>query len=129
LIVVDASLVADYLLQVADYPSISAVIANESMLAAPDLIRYEVSNILRRHNIFGDLSDRRAAEALSSFKLMRFNFYDVQLLEERAWELRHNVTFYDASYIALAELLECPLYTRDGKMARSPGHRANIITL
>jgi predicted nucleic acid-binding protein len=47
----------------------------------------------------------------------------------RVWELRDNVTGYDAAYLALAEVLDCPLVTFDGRLGAAPGHRASIEIL
>lgn len=62
-------------------------------------------------------------EDLADFPLTRYP-HDLFLL--RIWELRHNVTAYDAAYIALAEALDAPLLTRDAKLASAAGHHANI---
>lgn len=51
----------------------------------------------------------------------------VEPVSDRAFELRDNVTAYDATYVALAELLQCPLVTADAKLARASGHRAEIV--
>ena len=48
------------------------------------------------------------------------------VLSSRIWELRANVTAYDAAYLALAEALRAPLLTTDGRLARAPGHRATV---
>jgi predicted nucleic acid-binding protein len=65
LIVVDASLIADFLIETADRPEIVAAIVSQERLAAPALIQYEVGNILRRHNIIGELSEERSGKAFA----------------------------------------------------------------
>ena len=129
MIVADASFVADYLLAAASLPDIARTIASQDRIAAPDLVEYEVANILRRHNIIGAMSDERATAALTAFRLMKIDFYPHGLLAERAWQLRHNITIYDACYVALAEFLEVPLYTTDKRLARTTGHSAEIVAL
>jgi predicted nucleic acid-binding protein len=128
-IIVDSSLVADFLLKANERQDIVEVISRQRNLAAPSLIEYELGNILRKHNVRGDLDDKGAVDAFASFKLMRIRIFQASHLKARAWELRKNVTFYDASYVALAELLRVPLYTLDKRLAAAPGHGAEIICL
>jgi predicted nucleic acid-binding protein len=52
--------------------------------------------------------------------------FEVDSLRPRAWQMRSNITFYDACYVALAEQLDVPLYTRDKRLASAPGHAATI---
>jgi predicted nucleic acid-binding protein len=64
-----------------------------------------------------------ALAAMADFPLIR---YQHDLLLPRIWELRHNLTAYDAAYVALAEALGAPLLTRDRRIAAAPGHRARV---
>ena len=57
---------------------------------------------------------------------MRIERHAHRDLIPRVWELRNNLTPYDASYVALAELLDVPIITSDARMARAPGHNANV---
>jgi predicted nucleic acid-binding protein len=72
------------------------------------------------------LSDERLAEALEDFADFQIERYAHTLLRQRIWSLRANVTAADAAYVALAELLDVPLITRDRRLARSSGHTARI---
>ena len=69
------------------------------------------------------------ASALADFGAIRITRHAHAPLRKRIWELRKNVTAYDAAYIALAELLRCPLVTRDRRLANAPGLRADVEVL
>ena len=128
MIVVDASVLCDFLLE-ADKNSDMANFLAEQELAAPSLVAYEIGHALRRLNLTGKLADERAQKALLDFSLLRIELYFAEGMMFRSWELRQNITFYDASYVALAESLEIPLYTRDKRLAAAPGHLATIILI
>jgi predicted nucleic acid-binding protein len=94
-------------------------------LYAPELIDVEVVQILRRYQRRGSLSGERgdlAVEDLRDFPVERLGH---RALLARIWELRPNLTAYDAVYVALAEALRAPLLTRDQRLARAP-HRALV---
>ena len=96
-------------------------------LAAPELLLAESTNTLRSMERRGDLSAADAAAAYD--RLLRF---DVQLhpfapYAARIWELRHNLTPYDAWYVAIAESLGCPLITLDRRLTRAPGPTCPIL--
>ena len=95
-------------------------------LHVPHLFEIEVMNVLRRYFLSGALSQERASLALSRLTTMRITRYPHTSLIERIWELRHNLTAYDATYIALAETLEAPLVTTDARLARASGIRAEV---
>lgn len=99
-------------------------------LHAPALLDFEVVSALRRMTLRGQLSAPRAQDLLTDFedlRVERWPFADA--LRRRAFALRENVSAYDAAYVALAEALECPLLTRDLRLARSSGHDAHIVAL
>ena len=73
------------------------------------------------------LSAAAARDALADFSVARVRRYPHRFLLERIWELRHGFSAYDASYVALAEILDAPLVTTDLRLARSRGHRARIV--
>jgi predicted nucleic acid-binding protein len=127
LIVVDASLVCDFILDAAANPSLTDFIASQDRLIAPALIEYEVGSVLRRLNLAATLSDERAQDSLQAFQNLRIELYDGRLLMSLAWTMRKNISFYDACYVALAERLSIPLYTMDRKLAATQGHKAKII--
>ena len=95
-------------------------------LDAPDLIRVECLSAIRRQLRLGELSAERAERAIGNLFEMPIIIYPTAPLLPRAWELRANVTPYDACYIALAELLGCPLLTGDTRLARAPGPACEI---
>ena len=86
----------------------------------PDLGDVETVAVLRKRWIAGDLSDRRFRTAVEDLLALPITRFPTGPLMTRAYELRVNVTAYDASYIALAEGLACPLLTADARLARAP---------
>jgi predicted nucleic acid-binding protein len=126
-IVVDASTVFHALLRT---PAAAAVEARlfraDETLHAPHLLDLEIAQVLRRHALRGWLAVdhcHMVLDTLMDFPLQRYPHRD---LLPRVWELRDNLTAYDATYIALAEMLDVPLVTRDRRMAAAPGLRAMI---
>lgn len=98
----------------------------DESLHVPHLFEIEVLSALRRHALSGGLSPERGAMVLEDLANMRVTRYPQTALLPRVWELKENVTAYDAVYIALAETLDAPLVTRDGRLARAPGHHARV---
>jgi predicted nucleic acid-binding protein len=95
-------------------------------LHAPHLIDVEVAQALRRYSLAEKLHPARGLTALEDFAGFRLIRYPHTLFLPRIWELRRNVTAYDAAYLALAEALDAPLLTRDAALAHSSGHHARI---
>jgi predicted nucleic acid-binding protein len=95
-------------------------------LAAPELIDLEVSSVLRRLVLSGQLLARRAELALSDLVTLPIRRVSHRVLLPRCWSLRDNLTIYDASYVALAEHLDVVLVTADAGLSRSPGLRCDI---
>ena len=95
-------------------------------LHAPHLIDVEMLHALRRLVATGDLSEERAADARTDFADLVIVRYPHVPLSDRAWELRHNFTAYDATFVALSEALAVPLVTCDQRLAEAPGHEAVI---
>lgn len=88
---------------------------------APHLIDAEVGNVLRRHEQQALLSDEEALFALRAARaLLDHRYSHVGPLTELAWTWRHNLSFYDALYVALASLLDLPLITGDVRLSRAP---------
>lgn len=93
---------------------------------APHLIDVEVTHALRGLVVRGELSDDRASDARTDFNDLTIARYPHLPLSNRMWELRENLTAHDAAFVALAEVLGIPLITCDSRLARSPGHHAEI---
>lgn len=127
MIVVDASAVLETLLRT---PAAGAVedrlFASGETLHAPHLIDLEVAQVLRRYAAAGELAPERGRTALADFVDFPIHRYPHDILLPRIWELRGNLTAYDAAYVALAEALDAALLTRDRKLAAATGHRARI---
>ena len=83
-------------------------------------------NVLRHYALSYVISGERSAELLEDLTTMRIIRYPHTALLSRIWELRNNVTAYDAAYVALAETLEAPLVTRDARLSQAPGIRATV---
>jgi predicted nucleic acid-binding protein len=97
---------------------------------APALVDVEVSSVIRGLAITAKpnvrITEERALEMLHDYAGLRIVRYPMQPLQARAFEMRHNFTAYDAMYIALAERLNLPLLTDDGKFDGTPGHHVGI---
>lgn len=98
-------------------------------LTAPDLVDVETVAVLRRRWLAGTLSDERFATAVEDLEQLALTRVPALRMMRRAYELRANVTAYDASYVALAELLECELLTADQRLENAPGPRCTIRLL
>jgi len=124
MIVVDASAVLELLLQTPLATDIADRVfdARESV-HAPHLLDVEVAQVLRRLVRARTLGKTRALEALTELAIERHSH---EPLLRRMWAMRDALTAYDAAYIALAEALDAPLLTCDGKLSRAHGHGATI---
>jgi predicted nucleic acid-binding protein len=92
----------------------------------PHLLDVEVLNVLCCQTLRGTLARERGATALKDLESMKMTHYPHTPLLRRIWDLRENVTVYDATYIALAEALGAPLVTRDTRLAQAPGNSATV---
>ncbi|MGD2115220.1 MAG: type II toxin-antitoxin system VapC family toxin [Acidobacteriota bacterium] len=120
MIVVDASAVLEVLLQTPAAPRIADRLFDpDETLHAPELLDLEVLQVLRRYWYSGEIGDERGRQALDDLEDLGVERYPHGPLLPRVWELRGNVTAYDATYLALAEALDAPLLTCDGRLARS----------
>ena len=99
------------------------------VLAAPELVDLEVASVLRRQNLAGGIDVRRADLALADLTALPLQRAPHLPLLSRCWELRENLTAYDAAYVALAEALESTLITGDRCLARANGPRCDIEVL
>jgi predicted nucleic acid-binding protein len=128
--VVDASAALEVLLRTPAAPAIEErLFASGETLHAPHLIDLEIAQVLRRYASAGQLTTDRGRAALADFADFPIHRYPHGVLLPRIWELRHNLTAYDAAYVALAEALGTPLFTCDERLAGAAGHRATIELL
>ena len=125
--VVDASVVVVGLLDDGELGRWSELRLLEADLAAPALMAFEAANVLRRAEARGRIDASLAVQALADLDRLDWNQVEFGALAERAWELRRNLTIYDASYVAAAELLECRLVTVDRRLAAAPGTACEIV--
>lgn len=123
-VVVDASAVVDIVSR-SDALSLRSRVA-VSRLAAPELLPFEVANALRGLRLGRVLSVEQATLDLNTFTHLAVTLWPWSTLALRAWELTDNLSSYDASYVALAEMLDAPLLTRDARIARAPGIRCRV---
>jgi predicted nucleic acid-binding protein len=98
-------------------------------LAAPDLVDVETVAVLRKRWLAGMIADARFAAAIGDLEDIELDRYPVLRFMRRAWELRTNVTPYDTTYVALAEVLGCELWTADHRLAQAPGPTCTIRVL
>jgi predicted nucleic acid-binding protein len=126
-IVLDASVALEVLLVTpAGSRAAARLFASGETLHAPHLLDIEVAQVLRRYARTGELDAARGLQALEDLADLPLTRYPHDLFLPRIWELRHNVTAYDAVYLALAEALRAPLLTRDRGLASVRGHQARI---
>jgi predicted nucleic acid-binding protein len=92
----------------------------------PHLFDVEVLHVLRRYSLHGDVTGKQSRLILSLLHEMKAVRYPHAPLAARIWELRENLTAYDATYVALAEVLDAPLVTMDVRLAQAPGIRAEV---
>jgi predicted nucleic acid-binding protein len=126
-IVADASVVVELLLESATGRALAErLLEPELPLHVPHLLDLEVTQVLRRYVRQGEVEPGRASEMLTDLLDLPLERYPHDPLIGRVWELRDNLTAYDAAYVALAEALDATLLTRDGRIQKAPGHRARV---
>lgn len=127
MIVLDASAAVEWLLQTTSGMLIEKRIFSRSeSVHAPHLLDLEVLQVLRRLSRERLISEKRADEALSDLLSLRIARYPHVIFLSRIWQQRHNLSAYDAAYVALAERLGATLVTRDARLSAAAGHFASI---
>jgi predicted nucleic acid-binding protein len=126
-LVLDASAAAALLVDSGPAGAWTAATVRGTPLTAPELMPFEVGNILRRQVLSGALEPGVATLAHTDLVALTIDLHPYVTVADRAWELRSNVTIYDAAYVALAELLSVPLVTLDARLARAPGLRCQVL--
>jgi predicted nucleic acid-binding protein len=125
LIIIDASAIVEALVGPPN-PDLVGRLAGDDGWQAPHLLDTETLHVLRRLVNERELSAAKASRARNEFASLTIDRHPHAPLSDRVWELRHNLSAYDATYVALAETLNAPLVTCDGRLSRSRGHRATI---
>ncbi len=129
-LVVDASAVADAVLRPDGVGDVARNLLAASQCHAPHLIDAELGSILRRVTLHGELGGEVAALRLTQAQQLVDVRHDlVGPLTVTAWRLRHDVTFYDALYVALAIGLDRPLLTSDAKLAVTARQHCEVLLL
>ena len=127
MIVVDASALLEALLRT---PAARAVeerlFEPQQTLHAPHLLDIEVAQVIRRYAAKGEIDSKRGRAALADLADFPLRRYPHDFLLPRVWDLRNNLTAYDAVYVALAEALDAPLLTCDQRLATAAGHHARV---
>ena len=125
--VVDASVLIETLLRTDAAERIEARLFEPgATLHAPHLLDVEIARVIRRYAAHGDIDAERGRLALVDLADFPLRRYPHDLLLPRIWDLRANLTAYDAAYVALAEALDAPLLTRDGRLAAAVARHARI---
>lgn len=126
MLVVDASVLATALIDDTGAGDVARVRLRGSSLLAPELLDLEVASVLRRQLLAGQLDSRRADLALQDLKDLPLTRVPHRQLIPRCWELRQNLTVYDAAYVAVAELFGATLITADRRLAKATGVRCEL---
>jgi predicted nucleic acid-binding protein len=127
-LVIDASLVVSALVDSGSTGTWAESLLVTEPLSAPHLMPVEAANILRRAAMAGNISADAASMAYADLLDLRVELFPYAPFAARVWELRDNVTSYDAWYIALAESLGSKVATLDLRLARAPGPRCRFET-
>ncbi len=123
---------------VADAPAAVSALFNDGPARAllarervhvPHLVDVEVTSALRRTVAAGRVTGAQGRAALQTWRRLGVTRHAATGLLDRVWELRENLTAYDATYVALAEALDCPVVTADGRLGRAPGLRCPVTVV
>lgn len=120
-VVIDASVVVAFLVEGEAHGQWSEDVVTSGGLVAPHHLPFEVANVLRRAAAAGSIGPETAALAHADLLDLPIALVPYLGVADRVWELRSTLTSYDAAYVALAERLDAPLATLDGRLARAPG--------
>ena len=127
MIVLDSSAAVELLLALPGSPQVQQHLESvDWQIAAPQLLIVEVLQVLRRRVAAGVTSPEDAEEGRRLFSELGIRYFDHELVSDRVWQLRENLTAYDACFVALAELVDAELLTADARLANAPGHAARM---
>lgn len=125
--VVDASVLVAAAVDTGDDGRWASSLIKQAHLSAPSFVRVEATNIMRRLETFGAIEPSVATAAQADLVDLPIDLFPFEAVAPRVWQLRHNLTIYDAFYVAVAEVLEAPLATLDRKLSRAPGPRCPML--
>ena len=126
--VVDSSLVVAALVDTGVHGVWAENILEQGGLFAPEHLRVEAANVIRRLERGKKITEQEANAAYEDLMELDIELHAFEAFSERIWELRHNVSIYDGWYVALAEALDLPLATLDGRLARADGTKCRFFT-
>lgn len=126
--VVDASVLVASLVTAAKEGSWARSVIARHRLAAPEHVLVETCNVLRRMEQAGQITRLEATSDFRTLLRLRLRLFPFEPFAKRIWALRSNLISYDAWYVALAESLDCPLFTADMRLSRASGPTCKIIT-
>lgn len=126
-LVVDASLIVAALIDTGPVGAWATTLVAAEPLVAPHLMPVEVTNILRRSEAAGDITPDSATLALEDLLALPVDLVPYLPFAARVWQVRGNLTAYDAWYVAVAEGLNVALATLDARLARAPGLRCEVL--
>jgi len=127
-VVVDSSVVIAALLDTGDNGAWAEKILEKGNLYAPELLRVESANVLRRLERGKEITVQEANAAFDDLVELDVELHAFEPFSERVWELRHNVTSHDGWYVALAEALNLPLATLDQRLVKAEGAKCRFLT-
>ena len=127
-VVIDSSVVVAALLDTGEHGAWAEKILEQGDLYAPELLRVESANVLRRLERGKEITEQEAHAAFEELMELNVELQEFEPFSERVWELRHNVTSYDGWYVALAEALNLPLATLDGRLVKAEGPKCRFLT-
>jgi predicted nucleic acid-binding protein len=127
-VVVDSSVVVAALVDTGDNGAWAEKILEQDDLYAPELLRVEASNVLRRLERGKEITEQEANAAFEDLMELDVELHAFEAFSERVWDLRHNVTSYDGWYVALAEALDLPLATLDKRLVKAEGPKCRFLT-
>jgi predicted nucleic acid-binding protein len=128
MIIVDSSALVAALLGEGAAGAWSAAVVVDHDLGAPSVAAFECANIIRRRAAAGLVDPYLATTAHHDLALLPIEYWPYDLVAERCWELRNNLTIYDASFVAMAEATGSPLYTLDQRLAAASGPTCEFVT-
>lgn len=129
MIVVDASVILHVLIDPESDPQVAEALQDARGLMAPFYLDLEILNCLRKKVLSKLVTEQRAAEAVADLSALPVERHSTGELIGRIWDLRHNMTAYDAAYVALAEALDCPLLTRDARLKSAAAVHTAVVVI